>query len=562
MSSALWGLAGLLLLFEGGITVRRREVPADVAARRAALAEGRPALRGFRPDDPLPPALDDAMRRAAELVAKDLARNGLVATAAAASELLGTDDRAKLAAVGLPVDLLEHFDRASGAFRFRPTLEGFRASTESGEEPIRHARLQITNSRYWLGEGDGGSVDLVRQLLLALPDAEFFASIEEKHVEGFLEVAKGFPGRLTLLPEALPVSQWAQDNAKPGTAPLADGTGSSIVLLVPRYASRGEDGAAFVPGDTFLVESLAAAGLRIARSPLLFQGGDLLVARDPKSGERILFVGEANVWRNTALGLTKEQVLEAFRVELGVDRVKLLPAISFHIDQELSLRAVGGRLVAFVPDSVAATRIVLRAGVEALEGAGVLDSAGPLSDLESGKDAEFLGAVLPALAARCPGFGRFPESIASAFSRGPSDSGVGNLQRFLLALDLLSSFALDPSARPDLDPHSMAYLRSFQRRDAERRALAAELRAAGYEVVKIPSLPEEKRGIDYLNGVHDRGRYLMPAWGGLFAPLDEAARKAFEAALGPETAVVPITSSESQRRGGGVHCSLSVGGGP
>jgi len=109
-----------------------------------------------------------------------------------------------------------------------------------------------------------------------------------------------------------------------------------------------------------------------------------------------------------------------------------------------------------------------------------------------------------------------------------------------------------------LDPHSAAYLRSFQRRDAERRDLAATLRKWGYEVVKIPSLPEEKRGIDYLNGVHDRERYLMPAWGGLFAPLDDAARETFEKALGPGTSVVPVLSSESQRRGGAVHCSLSA----
>ena len=553
MKSAALALC-LVLVSDEGIAVRRREIPAEVLARRAALAEGRPALRGFRPDD-APVALDEPMRRAAAIVQKQLARDGLVATAAAAAGILGTDDPAKLAAVGIPADLLAFFDRGSGGFAFRQTVPGFRASSESGEEEIRLARVQITSSSYFLGEGDGGSVDVVRQLLAALPDASFFASIEEKHVDGFLETAKGWRGKLTLVPEPLPVSQWAQDDGKPGDA---DG---AAVLLVPRYASRGEDGASLVPGDTFVGEGLAAAGLRVARSPLLFQGGDLLVARDPKTGERILFVGEGDVWRNTALGLTKDQVLEAFRIELGVDRCTVLPAISFHVDEELSLRAVGDRLVAFVPDVVAAARIVLRCGVEALEKAGVLRAAGPIGDLEAGRDAEFLASVLPPVIARCPAYGRFPESLASSFSRGPADSGVGNLQRFLIAIDLLSSWTMDlDHPPPSYDPHAIAYLRSFRRRDAERRELAATLRKSGLDVVRIPSLPEEKRGIDFLNGVHDRDRYLMPAWGGLYAPLDEAARAAFAKALGPGVAIVPILTSESQRRGGGVHCSLSACG--
>jgi hypothetical protein len=206
---------------------------------------------------------------------------------------------------------------------------------------------------------------------------------------------------------------------------------------------------------------------------------------------------------------------------------------------------------------------VLRSGVEALEKAGVLSAAGPLGDLEAGRDAEFLARVLPPLLARCPAYGRFPESLATAFARGPADSGVGNLQRFLLATDLLSSWTTDLEHPPEsLDPHAIAYLRSFQRRDGERREFAATLRKWGLDVVRIPSLPEEKRGIDYLNGVHDRGRYLMPVFGGLYAPLDEAARAAFAKALGPGVAIVPIFTSESQRRGGGVHCSLSASGRP
>ncbi len=599
---------------QDGITVRRPETPPATATWRASLHEGRPTLRGFRAPSPAsapanasdsPPIdlpSDESLRRASLLVARQLAHDGLLATTAAAiaslgatePELSGGTDR--LRAIGLPVDWLEFLSLpedqgtggvslvreltaalASGAgaesmkdriaraiFTFRPSLPGFSVATESGEDPIGLVRLQIASPDYWKGPGDGGCLDVVRQLLDALPEADFIASVEEKHLDRVLEAARGWKlgraGRCALVPESLPVSQWAQDDGKPGIAASKDGADRVVVTLVPRYASRGEDGAVLVPGETFLADGLAAAGQRVVRSPLLFQGGDLLAARDPKSGERLLFIGEANVWRNTALGLSRDQVLEAFRIEFGVDRCQVLPAISFHIDQELSVRAVGDRLIVFVADPVEAVRTILRCGVDALETATVLssaDAARARADLDAGKDEEFLATVVPATSTRCTGFGRFPESFAQTFSRGPTDSGVGNLQRFLIAMDLLMSWALPVDELP-LDPHSIAYLRSFQRRDADRREMIADLRRHAFEVVKIPSLPEADRGIDYLNGVQARGKYLMPTWGGLYAPLDQAALAAFRRSLGPDVDVVPVFTSESQRRGGALHCSMSV----
>ena len=88
--------------------------------------------------------------------------------------------------------------------------------------------------------------------------------------------------------------------------------------------------------------------------------------------------------------------------------------------------------------------------------------------------------------------------------------------------------------------------------------LVERVRTSGLEIVLVPSLPQGSRGIDYLNGVHDPGRYLMPAWGGLFEPLDRAAEDAFRRGFGPGIDVLPILASESQRRGGALHCSISV----
>ena len=55
-----------------------------------------------------------------------------------------------------------------------------------------------------------------------------------------------------------------------------------------------------------------------------------------------------------------------------------------------------------------------------------------------------------------------------------------------------------------------------------------------------------------------RSRYIMPAYGGLYAPLDDAAAAAFRQALGPGVEIVPIDCAETQRRAGAVHCSCSA----
>ena len=170
-----------------------------------------------------------------------------------------------------------------------------------------------------------------------------------------------------------------------------------------------------------------------------------------------------------------------------------------------------------------------------------------------------MAAIGPLVEKNARGFGRFPASFASRFGRGPSDSGVGNLQRFLLALDLVTSWSV-PAEKlgEDLDPHSAAYLRALQVRETERRSTIADLERLGFEVVRVPGISEGDRGIGCLNGLHDKTRYFMPAWGGLFEPLDRAARAAFESALGPTVKVVPILCSETQRRSGGVHCAVSA----
>lgn len=556
--------------------------------------EARPALRGYRAPvlgspDPWPSDLpsDPAPARAADVIARRLAADGLLPTLAVAIESIGPDHASAdlLRSAGFPTDLLDHFQapgdapaldflvaqiRAGAApsslrraiaaisFRFRASCPGFQAFSESGEGRIRAVRLQLTGGAHWGGHGAGGGLDVAQRLLRSLPDADFIASIQADHLPEFLASASRWErsslSRLRIIPEPLPVSQWAQDNAKPGQA--APGQWAT---LVPRYASRGEDGSILIPGETLLADGLAAAGLSVIQSPLLFQGGNLMLARAP-DGERILLIGEAEVYRNTALGLTEAQAIEAFRIEFGADRCAVLPAVSFHIDYEVTVRSVRGRLLAFVNDSAAAVSIILACGLPALVRAGAL--AASAADAARARIAarrwpEFMSAVAEAVAASATGPGRFPEHFADAFSTGPADSGVANLQRFLLATDMMTASLASPDALPD-DRHARAYLRSFGRREADRRILHRRLEALGCRLVPIPSLGEGERGMNALNGIHDAGRYLMPTYGGLYTPLDEAAASAFRRDLGPETAIVPIPCGESQRRSGAVRCAAAV----
>src|SRR5690606_32768810 len=110
--------------------------------------------------------------------------------------------------------------------------------------------------------------------------------------------------QITLIVEELSIAQWAQDNGKPGV----DVDGRPIIL-VPRYASRGEVGTTFVPGETYLMNGVAAANVKVVQSSLLFQGGNLLAVRDPGTNQRILLIGEAEIQRNKVLGLTDNQIL-------------------------------------------------------------------------------------------------------------------------------------------------------------------------------------------------------------------------------------------------------------
>ncbi len=596
--------------------------PAPIEAYWSALPEARPPLRGFRAPIRdhaatlwpfhVPDAQSPAhVQRAARIVADRLAADGLLLTLARVVEAIGPanlnrgeeQDAALLRRAGLPVDLLAFFpipgagtaeqypivrfvqqllssgrspdDLAAAlsnlTFEFRKSSPTFRAASESGEFDIGLIRLQLPRGDYWRGIGDGSGLDVCRQLIETLPDARFLVSIQATHLNMLLGIAGQWPlnqpearlrrhaRRLTIIAEKLPVAEWAQDNGKAGVITSASDDKQRPATLVPRYANRGEEGTVFVPGENLLLEGLASAGHAIIQSPLLFQGGNLILATDPDTGWRYLLIGEAEIHRNRALGLTEEQTLQAFEAEFDTDICLVLPAVSYHIDYEVSLRTRKGGLTAFVNDSNAAVKIVLRLGTQALQNAGVLDEtvAASVQDKIAGGDLSgSVGLIRPILDRRAIRPGQYPESLTARFSTGLVDSGVGNFQRFLLAMDL--AVAEKYAGQTSIDAKASEYFGVLHRRAEDRAALWKRLENLRFKIVPIPSLAEGDRGVNYLNGIHERGRYLMPAYGGLFSELDAAASDAFRLELGNEVEVLPVYCAESQRRYGALRCAAAA----
>ena len=596
------------------IRVMRAQEGPSIVAFWKTLAEGPPSLRGYQApilgnaDRRWPPhpgeTLEQNLQLSSEIIGRRLARDGLLATLTQVLEVMGwrwvATEQAKteeiLRSIGFPVDLLRFFlpegqestepymvivditrmfggdataaeiipELRSRSFRFMKSRPDFQLATDSGEHDIGLLRLQIAGGGYFQGPGDGGSIDLTRQLLAKLPNTPILAHIEEKHVEPFLKVAGTWPnlgaGRMTLLAEQLPVSQWAQDNGKAGLVGADSEGAAATAMIVPRYASRRDEITSFVPGENHLLNNLAGAGIAIFQSPLLFQGGNLIAVREPKTGQRTLLVGEAEVYRNVALGLSVAEVLEAFRAEFGVDRCVVLPAISYHIDYELTVRVVGDEVVACVNDSDAASREVLLAGLTALEQHGQIDQAAARRSREALANRQMdvaLEVVENVLVKNSVEYGKFPESFADVFAAGPSDSGIGNLQRFLLAVDTIAFSGSKPHWA-SADPHGAAYANSLKRRERDRAEVSGALSRLGWRVERIPSTSEGNRSLNYINGVHTPNSYLMPAYGGLYSGLDTAAQQSLERAWGPRVRVEPVYCGESQRRMGAVRCSVSA----
>lgn len=575
------------------------------------------------PGASVPPEMHAATRHVAERLACD----GLLTTTARVIEMLGPplfkeageEQLLMLCAVGLPTDLFDGYtplprrriaaepgkplaigptERGAAAvvrIISRYLLDGGRAdaagtdlarelpsalfaglpltspitlATEDGAAPARLVRMQLANASYWRGPGDGSAIDVAAQLVAAMPEADFILSTSYAAVDAVAEEAAAtWPltrdGQLTLVASPWTPQQWAQDNGKPGFVRTPDGR-VAVATLVPRYASRGEERTVLDPAESCTIAAVEVAGHALAQTPLLFQGGNVLCVATPTGA--VVLVGEAEIARNRALGLSEEQVIAAL-AELpvytaggGPTRVVVLPAVSFHIDMELCCRTHEGQVVALVNDDAAAARLIVAAAARALAKAGALEAKladDARSAAEAGADDRLIDLIAPALARLAGAGGHYPPEVAEKLSAGPTDSGPANLERLLLAMDILAARSITPDDMPR-DPAARMYIQALQRRAADRAALHARLRGLGWRVAAVPSLSDETRSVCYVNGFHLPDRYLMPAYGGVYAEVDAAAARAIGAAFGGSVKVVPILCGETQRRLGAIHCAASV----
>lgn len=587
--------------------------PAPELAPLLALKEPRipSVLRGYRTSilDPAPgrrPVVFDAAsattaeQEAAGIVARRLAHDGLLATLVQIMQVLGpakfsTNNSAAVAAlwdIGFPVDLLACFEWEPGearepnrlasriarrlldgasvaglqydlnglAFRFPKSRAGFRAAEESGEHDLGMFRMQIGGG-YDGGIIPGDSIDLASQLVDAVPDANFVISVPEEFLNHLVWLAQNcWPlkrrNHVTFISGPPEITPWAQDNGKAGAVGGETDGLLEPATLIPRFASQGEDGSVFRPAESQMMPGLRAVGHLVIPSPLLFQGGNLMAVRHPSTGQRTLLVGQAEVYRNIALGLTREQVLEAFRVELGVDSCVVLPVVSHHLDLDVSVRAQNGELIAFVNDTRAAVRLILECGIDALEKHGSLTSPAAQSareSLKTGEAGRARGLLSDALRKARGGGDRLPAALSACFASGTTDSPADNVQCFLVALDILGSTVSTDADATSQEP-ARSYFTALRDMESALRKQREALQKLGWKIVPVPSLPDLYRNINYLNGVHERTRFIMPAYGGFYATVDQAATQVIQQAVGPNVQVIPIFCAASQRHHGGVHC--------
>lgn len=544
--------------------------------------------------------------RAANLVNDRLAYDGLLKTLAGVLERLGADrfvtngraGLAQLNAVGLPDDLLACFasgnfsdpveaslevvqsiaqaltegsdtrtldyEIAARHFHFPAAWTGFEVAAETGIHAIGLLRMQAGGG-FADGIVSGGGLDVIGQLVSALPQADFMVSIPagltaplSQWADQMLKLNRRH--QMTLVAESSPVESWAQDNGKAGTArnPI---TGRRVLAtLTPRYASRLEGLSAFLPGESFLMDGLRATGHRVIHSPLLFQGGNLLAVDDPRSGRRVLLVGEGALHRNVALGLSIDQVKEAFCRGFDVDECVVLPGVSYHLDFDVSIREIDGKLTAFVNDPMAAVRVILKLGVETLAQHGLIEeeTVGVLrQDLIEG-DGMLAHKKLSALVRDKIGTdGRYGAAMAAMFKSARFDLAEGNLRVFLQALDLLASSAISADDTA-MDPERRDYLLALHRMEERRSRQLAALRLTGFEIKLVPSMPDLNRSINYLNGIQHREGYFLPVFGGFYSPLDKLAEQAFRSAIGTQAVIRRIQCADLQRAHGAVHCAAAA----
>lgn len=589
------------------------ELPPEALAPWRRVRQGMPESPSFKaplgsdaPDPTMDLPDDPELLPTARLVARSLPSDGLVQTALLA--ILNapqlewtTGDEPKTLnlelcrRLGLPADLLAMFEidgrsvtlalaewRSAGCppdqisrianaadFAFQPTAPGFTIFGEDGGGEVAALRGQLRIGRASADPDFGSPVDI----LLAMRAENVICAIGAPEVADLRRSAAAVrsnedqeknpgPGRqttLTLVPVPFPMGQWGRDNAVVGLAPSAsDDMQLVAVHLLPRYASINEHISTFLPAESLVFAYLEEAIGPCRQSPLLFQGGNLLAATQPATGERLLFIGEAEVHRNVGLGLSREQVLNAFRIEFGVDACIVLPAVSFHIDMEMTARAVGDELHAHVLDDQEGAQLILDAGLRRLGRRNAIDPP-TIDEWRTALAGDDPSIALAGIRSRLAPWARAADAIPmSSWEDESQPAALARLDaaRFIAAADtLLAAQPVGVRTRLAADARESRYLDSIAHRLDERSELIASLKAAGLIVHTVPGLGDDQFPVNPLNALQLTDAVYVPIIGD--GGLDQAALGAFRRVYGPSVDVRGIPSSVGQGMYGGLHCMFA-----
>jgi hypothetical protein len=290
---------------------------------------------------------------------------------------------------------------------------------------------------------------------------------------------------------------------------------------------------------------------------------------DPKSGRRVLLIGEAEIHRNRALGLTQAQAIDAFRIEFGVDACEVIAAASLHIDLDLTIRRCGNELVACVADDVSASRQIAAEVARALGRGGVI----PTAEVDAMTRAILTGGPGSASAAVALNraidsmrdasgviSSRFAAMLAVNDSAAARAAAMDAAQRVLAAVDVFTAAAMTDAqlVAASISSNRRSYLQCLRAAHAQLDSIASRLQRLGMRVERVPALSDREVSVNPINGLHVGDRFLMPACGGFFEPVDQAAREAFGRAFGPRVSIEFINTSAVQTTDGGLHCMIST----
>ncbi|MDB6130396.1 MAG: hypothetical protein JWM04_1503 [Verrucomicrobiales bacterium] len=529
--------------------------------------------------------------RATAFIQKQLASLGLIETLAQSLIIIGPGEPIPSGAneqdfflgIGIPFDFLQHFHSPRNLetyeyikqcvqanpndsaalhealkqieFRYKASKPGLSLSLEDGTSDPSLLRLQMGGG-FRKGIIPGGSIEVSEHLLQAFTNANVVLTTPTEITTNLASAANSWwklsrSNQLVFITTPYPLVAWAQDNGKPAFY-INSSNKQEHVTIIPRFASQGESVTTWFPGENAALNLFAKAGHSVIQSPLLFQGGNLLMIRNPATREKILITSETEIHRNIALGLNRTQVIEAFRTEFGGDRIVVLPLVSFHLDYDISIRVVGKDIYCLVNDPVSMAGLIVDKGISQLLSASKINPARAeilKTKTHSEKPGEAMREIQIILKNLQGPTGAYPASLAKLFAVQPSDAATFNLQIFCTAVDILE--ATDPREN---SPTPASYLRSLKRTLDANEALHDELRKLEWKLIAVPSMPDLYKSANYLNGIQGERKFVMPGLGGYYSWLDSLVQSKIETALGNQITVEILLCADLQQNHGALHC--------